>query len=52
MKFYLRDSIVQLGMEAIVVAKVSNVNPDATLTGELEKYIACLLYTSPSPRDA
>lgn len=40
MKFYLRDSIVQLGMEAIVVAKVSNVNPDATLTGELEKYIA------------
>ena len=40
MKFYLRDSLVELGMEAIVLAKVSNVDPNAPLTADLEEYIA------------
>lgn len=40
MKFYLRDSLVELGMEAIVLAKVSNVDPNAPLTVDLEEYIA------------
>lgn len=39
MKFYLRDSLVQLGMTAIVLAKVTNVTPDVPLTKELENYI-------------
>ncbi|MCD1023314.1 B3/B4 domain-containing protein [Enterococcus sp. SMC-9] len=39
MKFYLRDSLVELGMTAIVLAKVTNVTPDVPLTKELENYI-------------
>lgn len=39
MEFYLRDSLVALGMKAIVLAKVTNVSPEAPLTKELEMYI-------------
>lgn len=39
MKFILDQSIVDLGMTQIIVAKVSNIDPNVPLTPEMEAYI-------------